>query len=518
MAQHSLPSQRGAHWLLLGATFIIAISGLVYELLAGTLSSYLLGDSVYQFSIVIGLFMSAMGIGAYLSRFIQNRLERAFVLTQIALGLLGGFSAPLLFMAFALVQNYAPFLLLVCLLIGTLVGLEIPLITRILERQEVLKLTISNVLTADYIGALAAAVLFPLVLVPKLGLLNTSLFFGLMNLLVAGGCVWLFRTQLDWRRLSGLLTAGSLSLLLAMLFSQQWVSFFEQRLFKQDIIFAQTTPYQRLVLTRQGEHVRLFINGSLQFNSQDEYRYHESLVHPLMNLLPLRENVLILGGGDGLALREVLKYPDVKRITLVDLDPAMTDLFRNNPLLRRLHGDAFADPRVEIINQDAWKFIETDTRLYEAIVLDLPDPHHTGLSKLYSNSFYHQLAQHLSRSGLLVTQATSPLFAREAFWCIHNTLAATQDALRPGETLYTLPYHVYVPSFGAWGFVLAGHHRPNPAPRWQLPADLRFFSPAHWPAMQTFAPDMAAVDTAINSLQTHALLGYYETGWQRWFP
>lgn len=510
-------ADRRPQLLLLTATFIIAISGLIYELLAGTLSSYLLGDSVYQFSLVIGLFMSAMGIGAYLSRFIPKHLEQAFIYIQIALGVLGGLSAPFLFMTFTVMPNYDAFLFLTCLLIGSLVGLEIPLITRILEQHQILKLNISNVLTADYIGALVAALLFPLVLVPKLGLMNTSLLFGLMNLLVAGMSLWLFAELLPLKRLLSLLVSSILLLLVMMLFSTHWVSYFERQLFQHPVVFAQSTPYQRLVLTRKNQQTRLFINGSLQFNSQDEYRYHESLVHPVMNLSQRRQQVLILGGGDGLALREILKYADVEQVSLVDLDPAMTDLFQTHPLLRELHKEAFQDPRVKVFNQDAWQFVEASEQFFDVIIIDLPDPHGTSLSRLYSRQFYTLLSQRLSRNGLMVTQATSPLFAREAFWCIAETLASTPDSYRQDETLYTLPYHLYVPSFGEWGFVMAGHYQPQNEFK-HLPADLRYFSAQRWPAMRDFPADMQDPDVEINDLHTHVLMAYYEEGWTRWFP
>lgn len=501
---------------LLLATFIVAVSGLVYELLAGTLSSYLLGDSVYQFSLVIGLFMTALGVGAYLSRFVQKDLERAFVLTQTGLGTLGGLSAPLLFFAFSHLDNYGVFLVLVCVVVGTLMGLEIPLITRILQHRRALKLTLSNVLTADYIGALVAALLFPLVLVPQLGLIRTSLVFGLLNLGVAGLCWWLFRDQVGLR-LGWLVALPAMVLGLGLVASEPMVGFFEQQLYNDEVILARTTPYQRLVLTRQGERLRLFLNGGLQFDSQDEYRYHEALVHPVMGLAGRRERVLVLGGGDGMAVREVLRHPDVESVTLVDLDPVVTGLFRDNPLLADLNDHSLQDPRVEIVNQDAWKFLETAAGFYNVIIIDLPDPHSPALGKLYTRAFYSLAARVLARDGMLVTQATSPLYAREAFWCIHHTLAATPGSLEAGETLRTLPYHAYVPSFGAWGFVLAGHQQP----RWDrlvVPAGLRFLDAGQLVGMRRFPADMAMADVAVNTLQAQPLLGYYEAGWGRWFP
>ena len=355
-----IPRARAYLPLLLG-TFVIAVCGLVYELIAGTISSYLLGDSVFQFSIVIGLFMTAMGLGAFLSRYIESRLERAFVITQIALGLVGGLAAPMLFFAFAFVDNYEAFLVLICVAIGTLVGLEIPLVTRILQQEKTLQINISNILTADYIGALVAALLFPLVLVPQLGLISTSLLFGLLNLAVAGLACRIFWPLLDWK-LPLILAIATLLLLASLLSSQRLVGWFEAAIYREEIIYAETTPYQRIVVTHSNERVRLFLNGSLQFDSLDEHRYHESLVHPAMGLAGRTDAVLILGGGDGMVVREVLKHDGVQKVTLVDLDPAMTKLFRDHPRLTALNADALNDPRVEIVHEDAFEFLKSEKK------------------------------------------------------------------------------------------------------------------------------------------------------------
>jgi len=290
------PSRR-TDYLLLAATFFIAVSGLVYELAA---SSYLLGDSVYHFSLVIGLFMTAMGIGAYLSRFVESP-ERGFVISQILLGLIGGFSAPVLFAAFALIDNYSAFLFLICISIGVLIGLEIPLIIRILEGREALKVTISNVLTADYIGALAAALLFPLVLIPHLGLMGASLLFGVLNLAVALMALWMFRDHVGWGVKLALL-ASMVAVTLGFMRSEEMLGAMERNLYANEIILAQQSPYQRIVVTQDGERTQLFLNGSIQFDTLDEYRYHESLVHPAMIRAPRIESVVIFGGGDGMAV------------------------------------------------------------------------------------------------------------------------------------------------------------------------------------------------------------------------
>ncbi len=501
--------------LLLG-TFVIAVCGLVYELIAGTLSSYLLGDSVYQFSIVIGLFMTAMGLGAYLSRFIEERLENAFVITQITLGIIGGLAAPILFFAFVYLDNYEAFLFLICIVIGTLVGLEIPLVIRILKQERTLEINISNILTADYVGALVAALLFPLVLVPQLGLISTGFVFGLLNLAVATLAAYLFRQVLH-RLLVWLAAAAMAILVTGLLTSQRLVNLVETRLYQDEIIYAETTPYQRIVATHQNGHLRLFLNGGLQFDSVDEHRYHEALVHPAMGMAGRADAVLVLGGGDGMAVREVLRHDGVERVTLVDLDPAMTRLFREHSRFSALNDDALEDPRVTVVNQDAFEFLKTDGGSYNVILIDLPDPKTPSLSKLYSLAFYTAAARRLARDGVLVTQATSPVYAREAFWSIARTLDATADPYREGETLSTMAYHAYVPSFGDWGFVAASPARLD----WQtirLPDELRFLNEANLPGLIVFPPDIDRLPVDINTLQDHPLLRYYEQGWSRWFP
>jgi spermidine synthase len=287
-------------------------------------------------------------------------------------------------------------------------------------------------------------------------------------------------------------------------------------LFTGEVILAHTSPYQRIIVTRNGETTNLFINGALQFSSLDEYRYHEALVHPVMSASRRRQDILVLGGGDGLAIREVLKYPQVLTITLVDLDPAMTRIFRDNPLLSSLNGNSLDDPRVTIHNQDAWQFLDNSKRRFDVVIVDLPDPHNLALSKLYSKSFYTLLAQHLNADGLMVTQATSPVFATQAFWSIANTLAATPSPFALDELLQIRPYHAYVPSFGEWGFVMAAVHLPA----WQgitVDVPTQFLDASAMASMPHFARDIAAVDAQINTIHTHVLPKYYEQGWAQWY-
>ena len=504
---------------LLFSTFIIAICGLVYELLVGTLSSYLLGDSVYQFSLVIGLFMSSMGIGAWLSRFIQKDLPVQFIRLQLLVGLLGGLSAPLLFFAFAVIGNYTPLLFLVIILLGSMLGIEIPFVIRILKEHFSLKANVSNVFTADYIGALIAALLFPLVLVPQLGLLQAGLLIGLLNTGIALLALFVFRTEI--KKYLPLLFSGVLLLALltaGFFYSASFVSQMETRLYQDKIIFTQDTKFQqRLVLARRGERIRFYINGALQFDSFDEYRYHESLVHPTMGLINNAENILILGGGDGLAARELLRYSSVQKITLIDLDPAVTNLFKNKALLKKVNQDSLNNPRVEIINKDAWKYLENSQQLYDAIFIDLPDPNNISLSRLYSTAFYRLVKQHLSEMGVMVTQATSPLYSHKAFWSIEATLHQQNNNNIDRETWYTLPYHVHVPSFGEWGFVMSARHplRVNDIKLAKL--NYRFLAEKSLALLFEFPKDMEKVEVKPNQLSTHPLLQYYEDGWKKWY-
>ena len=512
----SHPAGRRTHVALLCSTFAIAVCGLVYELLAGTVSSYLLGDSVYQFSLVIGLFMAAMGVGSYLSRYVGERISDTFIWAQILIGLLGGMSTIALLFAFSHLDNLEPLLIVFCIAIGALVGLEIPLVMRLLRDHQILKLNVSNVLTADYIGALAAALLFPLVLVPQLGLLRTSLFFGLLNLFVAGAALYTFRAEVQTRT-SAAVSIGVIAIALLTCFvnSEGISGGINARLYAGEVIHSQTTPYQQIVVTRADGVVSLFINGALQFNTLDEYRYHEALVHPALSLARHRRHVLILGGGDGLAAREALKYPDVERITLVDIDPAVTTLFKANPMLRKINANALNDPRVEIINTDAAKFLEQTREIFDVAVLDLPDPHDVGVSRLYTRWFYTILRARIAAHGVIVTQATSPLYAREAFWCIEHTLSGTGRDGYPGP-LNTVPYHTYVPTFGDWGFIMASAQALDLADM-PLNVPMRYLSRPVLETLDVFPPDMAEVPTSINTLDEHALPVYYRAGWARWY-
>jgi spermidine synthase len=493
---------------LLVTVFIIAICGIIYELIVGTLSSYLFGNSVTHFSITIGLFLSAMGLGSFASRRITHSLLGWFVLIEIAVGLIGGFAAALLYAVFATTDSYYVAMVLLILLIGSFIGMEIPLLTRLLGGWGAIKDTLANVLAFDYLGALLASILFPLVLLPELGLLKTSFATGLLNMAVVGLNIWMFQEWLPrWRSLSAIAAGVTLLLLVGGAWSMQLTSFFEDQLYKDEIIYTRQTPYQRIVITRWGNDVRLYLDGNLQFSSWDEYRYHEPLVHPAMSLTRSRESVLVLGGGDGLVAREVFKYDDVQRLVLVDIDPAMTDLARLHPSLLAINQDSLSDPRLELVNQDAFNYLAETDELFGVIIIDLPDPNNESLGKLYSREFYTLVKRHLAEGGVAATQATSPYFARETFWSIVHT-AADVD-------LKTWPYHVYVPSFGDWGFVLVARHELD-LTRFSPSVPMRYLNTEVLATSLVFDNDISEIETEVNTLDNQIILSYYEQGWRRW--
>jgi spermidine synthase len=487
------------------SVFLIAACGLIYELIAGTLASYLLGDSVLQFSTVIGSYLFAMGIGSWLSRFINRALVARFIAIELMVGLLGGFSSTILFLAFTYTSGFRFLLYGVVLAVGILVGLEIPLLMRILRERFQFKDLVANVLTFDYLGALGASLLFPMLLVPRLGLVRSALLFGLINAAVALWSTFLFRKHLGAVRLQRVVCALVVIVLGAGVATADWITdTADAALYADDVILARTTPYQRIVVTRWKEDYRLYLNSHLQFSSRDEYRYHESLVHPGLSSVPAPRRALVLGGGDGLAVREMLKHRGLESITLVDLDPAMTALFKSHPALTRLNGGSLLDRKVRIINADAFPWLERDQGMYDFVAADFPDPNNYSLGKLYTTAFYRLLRRHVSAQGVVVVQSTSPMFARQSFWCIVETMKQAG--------FQTHPYHAYVPSFGEWGFVL-GSLRPW-APPGELPGGLRFLTAGSLVSLFHFPPDLAAVPVEPNRLNDQVLVRYYDREWR----
>jgi spermidine synthase len=508
MTEPALPTAGPARArLMLFSVLVVATCGLVYELIAATMASYLLGDSVTQFSLVIGVYLTAMGLGSWLSKSLTTRLPLRFVQVQLVIAVVGGCAAPLLFVAYPWIAAVRPLLFGLLVVVGTMVGLEIPLLIRILEGGTSLRELVARVLAFDYLGALAASVLFPLVLLPELGLVRSSLLFGAFNAAVALWCIVAFRQELGpavGLRLQGMVIL--VGLLGGVVLGQRIERFGEAQLFEAPVLLSVRTPYQRLTLTRARDDTRLFIDGNLQFSSLDEHRYHEALVHPALATAASSRRVLVLGGGDGLALREILAHPGVERVDLVDLDPQMVAIFAEHPVLTSLNQGSFADPRVHVHAADAMTWLEErrgdPSATWDVIVVDLPDPNNFSLGKLYTRSFYGLLGEHLAADGAAVVQATSPYLAPRSYWCIVRTLGEAGWA--------ALPYHAYVPSFGDWGFVLATR-AARPVPERLVPGvPRRFLSDALLPALFVFPADQPRLDVESNRLSDQLLVHYYE--------
>ena len=494
--------------LLLLTAFIVSGCSLCYELIIGAISSYISGDTVWQYSVTIGLYMAAMGFGSYISKYIRRNLYDWFIGIEVIIGIIGGLSATFIFLANLYLEAYQVVMYAFIIGIGILVGMEIPLLARILEVERGdLRHTLSSVFAFDYMGGLAGSVVFPLLFLPHLGYLATAFLCGVLNVAAAGIGIGAhfrkLRLRRIWRAVVIMLTIG---LFTGVAFAGNISKYVEGGLYRDTIIFSTQTEYQKIVVTRHKDDVRLFIDGNLQFSSSDEYRYHEALIHVPMAQVQNPQRVLILGGGDGLAARELLKYEGVE-ITLVDLDKAITDLASTNPVLTKLNEHSLTDPRVTIINDDAFKFLEQTNHIYDVIVIDLPDPNNATLVKLYSNIFYRLCYKALGENGVMVVQSTSPYYATKTFWSIHKTLES--------EGFYVYPYHLQVPSFGDWGFNLASKHslaiiHPVRA------VNTRFLTDDVMNKMFVFGKDEIAGDVEINAVTRPVILDYYMDAVHKW--
>lgn len=490
------------------SVLIVALCGIAYELIIATVSTYLLGNSVFQFSITIGLFMAAMGLGSWATRHIRSDLVAGFIVVEVIVSLIGGASSVALFLVFPHTVFYQPVMYALIIAIGALVGFEIPILTRILTESGGLRRSIANVLSLDYLGALVGSVAFPLLLLPFLGLFRSSFVIALLNLLVAGMNVWVFRERLVGKRVLAVATATvALALTAGMISASVLTSFAEGQLFSDQIVYTRQTPYQRVVLTRDDDRKhRMYLDGHIQFAENDEYRYHEALVHPIMSIPGSHRRVLILGGGDGLAAREILKHRNVERIDLVDIDPAVTELASSIPAIRRLNEDALSDPRVHVHHVDAFNYVRETARRYDRVIIDLPDPHNEALNKLYSVEFYRLLKNVLAPGAYLVSQSTSPFFTREVFWSIAKTLEAAG--------METFSYQTMIPSFGMWGFTLASPDAEIPQ-TFDVTVPTRFLTAEVMERAATFGKDTARIDVPVNSMFEPRLYQLYERGTKR---
>lgn len=491
--------------ILLVSILIVALCGIANELIIGTVSSYLLGNSVYQFSMTIGFFMFSMGVGSYISKMFMKNLIDNFIVIEIAIAVVGGLCSLTLFLAFPYARGmYSAIMYGLILVIGALAGLEIPILTRILSHKESIRNSIAHVLSLDYVGALVGSVMFPLLLLPHLGLIRSSFAIGMISACTAVVNVWFFHPHLKYPKAMTALAFSSVALLIVMtIMGTNLTGFAENRLYFDQVIFKKQTPYQKIVFTKStidNDH-RLYLDGHIQFSARDEYRYHEALVHPVMSAPGPRKNILILGGGDGLAAREILKYPEVEKIHLVDIDPEITQFCEEFPIMAELNKNSLKNSKVEVFNEDAFTFINRPGLSYDRVVIDLPDPHNEALNKLYSREFYTMLKRRLTSRGAIVTQSSSPFFTRRSYWCIERTLR--------GAGYSTFSYNITIPAFGIWGFHLATAGAPAPE-EFEFTVPTRFMSDEIMKTAGVFPKDMQrTANPPVNTIMEPKLYALY---------
>ncbi|MFJ6696452.1 polyamine aminopropyltransferase [Streptomyces sp. NPDC091272] len=477
---------RTARLLVLGVVFICAACGLVYELELVALASYLIGDSVTQASVVLSTMVFAMGVGSLLAKRLRWRAAVGFGLLEAGLAAVGGSSALVLYASFAWFGGASYVLVGFSLAIGILIGAEIPLLMTMIQRigrqgrkaaegdEDDASGDVADLFAADYVGALVGGLAFPFFLLPMLGQLTGALVTGAVNTAAGGALVlWLFRRDLT-RRSRWLLIVVNLVVLASLATATVLVDDFERAarraVYGDRVRVAVQTDVQEVVVTGEPNGPPdLFLDGRLRFSGRDEYRYHEALVHPAMRGRHAR--VLVLGGGDGLAAREILRYPDVTSVTLVDLDPELVRLARTDPALVALNGGVHRDPRLHVVHADAFGWLRSaplDVAPYDVVISDLPDPGITASTKLYSQEFYGLAAAVLAPDGRIAVHA-GPVGARpHDYWTVEATLRAAGLRTRPYLASGRLSAFSAGPDRSSdssraprdWGLLLAGRTRP----------------------------------------------------------
>jgi len=490
--------------LLIITMAVLAGCGLIYEYLLSHYAGRVLGVMESTIYAMIGLMIVAMGLGAFAARKVKCAFN-GFVCLELIIALLGS-SAILIIGGLIAVTQILPHLLsetfslppdalpkggifkqlsflafnspyFFGLLIGFFIGMEIPLIARIREdiHQAHLANNLGTIYGADYIGAGIGAAIWVIFLlaidISKAGAITAAL-----NLVVGSLFIWRYWTKLKWRK-----TFVSLHVLLALLvivifnYGNNWLGQMSNLLYLDKVVYSDKTRFQQLTFTERhmglGHEnvINFYLNGRLQFSSMDEEIYHSYLVSPVLAGSARHENILIIGGGDGLALRDVLQWSP-KQVTLVDLDSELVDIFQNPELhlpdrlakqISQLNQLSLQDKRVNIIRGDA--FIEIDKLLsrqqvFDAIIVDLPDPSHPDLNKLYSVNFYARLNQLLAGDGQIAIQSTSPYHAKASFISIGKTV-------KSANFNHVEQYHDNVPSFGEWGWTIASKSGASPLNR-----------------------------------------------------
>lgn len=429
--------------------FATGLSGIVAEYVLSTLATYFLGDSVFQWTMIISVMLFSMGLGSRLSKYLEGDLLQKFILVEFTLSVCTSFSALLAYTVASQTVYTGLIIYTLSILIGILIGLEIPLVIRVNNAFQNLKINVSSVMEKDYYGSLVGGVFFAFFGLPVLGLAYTPFTLGMVNFLVAVVLLTLVSNELSSGVRKRLVyAAGFIGVLLCagMVLAKPIILYGEQKRYKDMVVFEEQTPYQKIVITQWKDDYWLYINGNQQLSTLDEVMYHEPLVHPAMQLARYPGKVLVLGGGDGCAVREILKYKSVEQVVVVDIDPAMTRLGTTHPVLTRLNQGALQNEKVTILNQDAFQYVEDTQNYFDVILVDLPDPKTVELGRMYSLEFYRLCHKHLRPGGVLVTQAGSPYYATKAFHCIEKTVKAAD--------FQVVPMHNQILTMGEWGWML----------------------------------------------------------------
>lgn len=498
------------------ALFATGLSGIVAEYILSTLATYFIGDSATQWSLIVSVMLFSMGLGSRFSKYFNKNLLLKFIAIEFTLSILVSFASLFAYTA-AGYTEYVGFIIYgLSILIGILIGLEIPLVIRLNEEFESLRINVASVMEKDYLGSLVGGLFFAFVGLPILGLTYTPFILGMVNFIVAILLFFVVKDALKVRAKS--LISLSAIIVFAMISTGAYyagpiILQGEQARYKDKVVFEKQSKYQRIVITQWKNDYWLYINGNQQLSTIDEDKYHEPLIHPALNIIKERKHILVLGGGDGCAVREILKYPDVEKITLVDLDSVMTNMGKYNPILRELNEDAFHHSKVEIINTDAFNFMEKGENYYDAIIVDLPDPRSVELNRLYTLQFYQLCHLKLKKHGVLLTQAGSPYYATKAFLCIDKTMDAA------GFT--TQKMHNQVITLGEWGWVMGVKSWPEEQNLKDALQQMSFNVPTRWLnqdamlMMCNFGKNIyeATSDSiAINQIQNPVLYRYYLKG------
>ncbi len=208
------------------------------------------------------------------------------------------------------------------------------------------------------------------------------------------------------------------------------------------------TRFQRVRILDTRDLGRILVlDNKIQSAELDEYIYHEALVHPAMLSHPHPGKVLLLGGGEGATLREILRHETVEQVTMVDIDGELVDICREH--LPQWSRGAFDDPRTRLHIMDAVEFVNTTSDRYDVVICDLSDPVESGpASALYAREFYQEIRNVMTEGGVFATQALEVFYHYLRLHAvIHSTVEAVFKTCRS--------YCEYVHSFGAmWGFVL----------------------------------------------------------------